>query len=153
MRSEADNGSAPGEARWRYRLASFSRAYSRLREALEGDPEALSSLELEGLVRRFDYTFELGWKLLKDRLEHDGALLPTVTPRAVVRAAYEARLIEDGDAWMDMLTDRNRTSHMYDEDVISELVESIRDRYLTLFGRLHDQASAPSTASDGMPPR
>ena len=140
MRTEADNGSAPDKARWRYRLASFSRAYSRLREALEGDVEALSPLELEGLVQRFEYTFELGSKLLKDRLEYDGALLPTVTPRAVVRAAYEARLIEDGEAWMDMLTDRNRTSHMYDEDVMSEVVESINDRYLTLFGHLHDQA-------------
>lgn len=139
MRSEADNGSAPDKPRWRYRLASFSRAYSRLREALEGDVEALSPLELEGLVQRFEYTFELGWKLLKDRLQYDGALLPTVTPRAVVRAAYQARLIEDGDAWMDMLTDRNRTSHMYDEDVISDLVESIRDRHLTLFSRLHEQ--------------
>lgn len=141
MRSEADDARGrPGPARWRYRLASFSRAYGLLRDALHGDIEALSSLELEGLIQRFEYTFELGWQLLKDRLEHEGTLLPTITPRTVIRAAYEARLIEDGDAWMDMLADRNRTSHRYDEDMIATVVESIRTRYLTLFGRLHEQS-------------
>lgn len=98
--------------------------------------EALSTLELEGLIQRFEYTFELGWKLLKDRLEHDGVPLPTATPRAVVRAAYEARLIEDGETWMDMLADRNRTSHIYEADLALDVVREIRSRYAAAFARL-----------------
>ncbi len=141
MRSEAENASAPsGEHRWRYRLASFSRAYSLLREALEHDVDALNPLEMEGLIQRFEYTFELGWKLLKDRLEYDGLALPVTTPRSVVRAAYEARLIEDGEVWMDMLTDRNRTSHRYDEELIEDVVRNVQSRYLTAFGFLHEHS-------------
>ena len=49
-----------------------------MREALEGDIEALSALELEGLIQRFEFAFELGWKLLEDRLEHDGVSLMSV---------------------------------------------------------------------------
>lgn len=149
-RSRVTGGATPpraqsGKPRWHYRLASFSRAYNLLREELDGNVEDLSPLELEGLIRRFGYTFELGWKLLKDRLEHDGATLAAVTPLTVVRAAYEARLVDDGNAWMDMLTDRRRTSRMYDEDVIMGVVERIRDHYLAAFGRLREQSLQEET--------
>ena len=93
------------EIRWQYRFRNFSRAFALLREALEGEIEALSQLEREGVIQRFEYTFELAWNLLKDRLEYDGIALPTVTPRHVIRQAFQARLIQDGDAWIDMLTD------------------------------------------------
>ena len=117
-----------------------------MHEALEGDVEALSPLELEGLIQRFEFTFELGWKLLKDRLEYDGVSLPTATPRVVVRAAYEARLIEDAETWMDMLADRNRTSHMYEAAVALDVVREVQSRYAAAFARLQatTQEQVPS---------
>lgn len=124
------------ETRWHYRFASFSRAFGLLREALEGDIEALSSLELEGAIQRFEFTFELGWKLLKDRLEYDGISLPSVTARVVIRAAYQARLIEDAETWMDMLADRNRTSHRYDGALVEDVVTEVQSRYLPAFAHL-----------------
>lgn len=136
----------PEPPRWQYRFASFTRACCLLHEALEGDVEALSPLELEGLIQRFEFTFELGWKLLKDRLEYDGVSLPTATPRAVVRAAYEARLIEDAETWMDMLADRNRTSHMYEAAVALDVVREVQSRYAAAFARLQatTQVQVPS---------
>ena len=59
-------------ARWQYRFRNFSRAYALLREAAEDDPKNLTDLEREGLIQRFEYTFELAWKTLKDRRHADG---------------------------------------------------------------------------------
>ena len=70
--------------------------------------------ECEGVVQRFEYTFELAWNVLKDRLEYDGVRIETITPRNVIREACKAKLIENGKTWMDMLTDRNKMSHTPD---------------------------------------
>ena len=125
------------EMRWRYRFANFSRAFSLLREALENGADALSDLEREGAIQRFEYTFELAWNTLKDRMEHDGLILPSVTPRAVIRQAFQAKLIEDGDAWIDMLNDRNAMSHNYDFAAFRRVVENIERRYLAILGDMY----------------
>ncbi len=73
-------------ARWVYRFDNYQRAFLLLREALE-DSRALSPLEKEGVVQRFEYTCELAWKLLKDYLEAGGVTLAPLTPASVLRAA------------------------------------------------------------------
>ena len=130
------------EVRWHYRFRNFSRAFSLLREALEEEAGTLNQLEREGVIQRFEYTFELAWNLLKDRLEHDGVSLPTVTPRQVIRQAFQAQLIQDGDAWVDMLTDRNRMSHTYDLATFDIVIDRIQRRYLTILGELYERLSA-----------
>ncbi len=129
------------EVRWHYRFRNFSRAFSLLREALEGEASTLNQLEREGVIQRFEYTFELAWNLLKDRLEYDGVSLPTVTPRQVIRQAFQAKLIQDGDAWVDMLTDRNRMSHTFDCAKFATVVDRIQQHYLTILGELHERLS------------
>ena len=129
------------EIRWQYRFRNFSRAFALLREALEGDVGALSQLEREGVIQRFEYTFELAWNLLKDRLEYDGIALPTVTPRHVIRQAFQAKLIQDGDAWIDMLTDRNLMSHTYDFAKFEVVIRKIQRQYLVILGELYERLS------------
>jgi len=93
-------------------------------------------------MQRFEYTFELAWNLLKDRLEHDGVSIPTVTPRQVIRQAFQSNLIQDGDTWVDMLTDRNRMSHTYDLAIFDVVIDDrIQRRYLTILGELHERLS------------
>ena len=94
-------------------------------------------MEREGVIQRFEYTFELAWNTLKDRLEYEGVTLPAVTPRNVIRQAYQARLIEDGDAWLDMLTDRNLSSHTYDAAGIEAVLKNVHERYLAVLNGLH----------------
>ena len=127
------------EVRWQYRFSNFSRAYSLLREALENGVEPLNQLELEGVIQRFEYTFELSWNLLKDRLEYDGVVLATVTPRNVIREAYSAKLIADCETWIDMLTDRNLMSHTYDFDRFKAVVENIHSRYLKVLNDIYQR--------------
>ncbi|MET4000750.1 nucleotidyltransferase substrate binding protein (TIGR01987 family) [Marinobacterium sp. MBR-109] len=73
------------DVRWKQRFQNFSRAFSLLREAMELDPAGLSQLEKEGIIQRFEYTFELAWKVLKDRMQADGLMLDQISPKAVVR--------------------------------------------------------------------
>ncbi len=86
---------------WKYRFANYKHAFVLLREAIEAmDETAMSQLEKEGIIQRFEYTMELAWKVMKDYLENEGVTLAQVTPRAVIRAAFETRLIRNGQDWM-----------------------------------------------------
>jgi nucleotidyltransferase substrate binding protein (TIGR01987 family) len=129
------------EIRWHYRFQNFSRAFRRLQGALKEGAEALNELEQEGVIQRFEYTFELAWNTLKDRLEHDGVVLSPVTPRAVIRSAFQAKLISEGERWIDMLGDRNRMSHMYDSDTFDAIIKEIEQRYLERLNELHVRLS------------
>ena len=125
------------EIRWHYRFTNFSRAYSLLREALEDGVQSLNQLEREGVIQRFEFTFELSWNLLKDKLEHDGIILPTVTPRAVIRQAFQSKLIDDCETWLDMLVDRNLMSHTYDFEKFEAVILRIHTRYLAILDALY----------------
>ena len=125
------------EIRWHYRFRNFSRAYSLLSEALEEGVEGLSDLEKEGVIQRFEYTFELGWNTLKDRMEYDGVVMDSVTPRNVIRTAAATGLIVEGQTWIDMLDDRRNTSHRYDIKLLEEVLCNIRDNYLPILEALY----------------
>jgi nucleotidyltransferase substrate binding protein (TIGR01987 family) len=126
------------DIRWQQRFENFESAFLLLRSALENRATgAFNDLELEGLVQRFEYTFELAWKTLKDYLEHAGVVLPQVTPSAVIKSAFAAKLIEDGQTWMDMLKHRNLMSHTYDSQKFGEAVAAIHARYLGALGQVY----------------
>ena len=127
------------EPRWKYRFTNFSRAFTLLRDALEPGVGALNQLEREGVIQRFEYTFELAWNTLKDRLEYDGIVLHTVTPRSVIRQAFQSGIIGDGETWLDMLTDRNLSSHTYDATRIEAVLNNIYNRYLALLNDLYQR--------------
>ena len=109
-----------------------------MREALERGPAALSALEKEGVVQRFEYTFELAWKLLKDYQEAEGIVISPLTPRQVIKDAFAAKLLPDGQIWVDMLDHRNLLSHNYDEKVFAIAVEAIAQRYLPALFSMHE---------------
>ena len=124
--------------RWVYRFRNYMRAFALLREAIEAmEARELSQLEKEGVIQRFEYTIELAWNVMKDYLESENVVFDQVTPRAVIRKAFEANLVEDGATWMDALDMRNRMSHTYDFETFERVVEEIRYRYIGAFGELH----------------
>lgn len=126
------------DIRWQQRLQNFDRALSLLEEALEHGPAALNQLEKEGVVQRFEYTLELAWKTLKDYLEASGIVLNAVTPRQVVKDAFVAKIVLDGQAWIDMIDHRNLLSHTYDPVNFEDAVAAIDDRYLTALRQVRD---------------
>lgn len=126
--------------RWQYRFDNYSRAFSLLREAVElQQKRPLSDLEKEGVIQRFEYTWELAWKTIKDYLENEGIVLEKITPKAVIVAALEARIIIRKEQWMRALDDRNRMSHVYSKTVFAEIVNNIEQGYLSLFDQLYEK--------------
>lgn len=126
------------DIRWRQRFQNFDRALTLLREAVEIPPERLSTLEKEGMVRRFEFVLELAWKTLKDFLEYNGVVItPPVSPRTVVKDAFAAKILTDGQVWIDMIDHRNLLSHTYEEQTFEEAVPAIRERYFPAIGELH----------------
>jgi nucleotidyltransferase substrate binding protein (TIGR01987 family) len=127
--------------RWLYRFNSYKRAFKLLSKAIDlADERELSDLEEEGVIQRFEYTWELAWKLIADILDDDGVTLETKTPKSVIRAAFAAKLIDNGDDWLDALDARNRMAHTYNEADFQEVVEEIRATYFGLFAALHQIA-------------
>ena len=126
------------DIRWKQRFQNFDRAFVLLRDALENGPAALNQLEKEGVIQRFEYCFELAWKTIKDYLEEGGFLFVMVTPRQVLKDAYAAKILEDGQVWIDMLDHRNLLSHTYSPVVFEQAVEAIHRRYLAGIEHLHD---------------
>jgi len=134
------------DIRWRQRLENYSRALALLQSALERGPDVLNDLEKEGTVPRFEYTVELAWKSLKDYLQFSGVELTPVTPKSVMKAAFAARIIADGQLWIDMIDHRNLLSHKYDPALLGPGLQAIRDRYLPALEALRQylQERAPA---------
>jgi nucleotidyltransferase substrate binding protein (TIGR01987 family) len=116
--------------RWKQRYENFERAFSLLQDAFGKSPEDMSDLEKEGVIQRFEYTFELAWKTLKDYLVYSGVVFDQITPRSVIKYAFAANIIEDGQTWMNMLEQRNLMSHTYDSNIFEEVFNSISEHYL-----------------------
>ncbi len=125
------------DIRWKQRLQNFEKAFFLLKSALEKSPKQLSDLEKEGVIQRFEYTFELAWKTMKDYLVYSGVSLEQITPRQVIKQAFAAKVIVEGQLWIEMLEHRNLMSHTYDEAVFAKAAEQIASSYLKLFNELY----------------
>lgn len=124
------------ETRWRQRFDNLERAYSLLSDA--AGRQSLSDLEAEGMVQRFEYTFELAWKTAKDYLDSQG--VSANYPREVVKAAVQSGLIgTQGDTWIEMLERRNEAAHTYDRERFEALTSAIRTRFLPAIAGLVDR--------------
>ncbi len=128
----------PEKPRWIYRFENFSRALSLLRDAVDlMQARELTQLEQEGVIQRFEYTWELAWKVLRDYLEQGGVVLKTVTPASVIKAAVAARIVPQGEVWMRALDARNRMAHTYSLKAFEQIIADIRTHYLSALETLH----------------
>ena len=124
------------EIRWRQRFENFDKAYTQFYAAIL-QFEQLSKLEKEGLIQRFEYTFELAWKTLKDYLESQE--VDAKFPREVIKASFQYELIEDGDIWMDMLEKRNLLAHTYNEERFNLAIQKIHEEYYEAISQVHKE--------------
>lgn len=130
------------DIRWEQRFSNFRKALLQLKKFIDkGD---LTDLEQQGLIKAFEYTYELGWNSLKDYLEFQG-ITGMTGARDTIREAFKAGLISDGEGWMDMLSSRNRTSQTYNEVIAKEIADAVMTTYSILFmdfeGKMADLVS------------
>ncbi|MBF9253622.1 nucleotidyltransferase substrate binding protein [Pontibacter sp. 172403-2] len=121
------------DIRWQQRFKNFSKAFAQLEKAVKLG--SYSDLEREGLIQRFEYTYELAWKTLQDFLEYIG-YVDVKGPRPVIEQAFKNGIIEDGNGWMAMKKSRELTSHTYDEDTARDIAAAILSRYYPLLKSL-----------------
>lgn len=124
------------DIRWIQRFSHFTKALSQLREAVAlAQERPLSKLEEQGLIQAFEFTHELAWNTLKDFLEEHG-VQNLYGSKDATREAFKTGLIENGEAWMNMIQSRNLTSHTYDEAIAAEIASAIRATYFAEFEAL-----------------
>lgn len=131
------------ERRWRQRLDSFGAALAQLTNAC--DRESYDYLALAGLIKTFEFSFELSWKVLKDLLFYEGH--DVKVPRAVIRKSFEVDYIGEGDCetLLDALDKRNLLSHAYFLDVAEEAETLIKERFHPALLRIHETLDARRT--------
>jgi len=113
------------EIRWKQRFENFEKAFFFFQSVVKQD--TYTPIEIAGLVQSFEFTFELGWKTIKDYLYEQG--LETQYPRQTIKEAFKTSIISDGHAWMEMLEKRNELSHTYNSDLAQLAVEKIVHQY------------------------
>lgn len=130
------------DIRWQQRLNNFRKALLQLDEAMDlMSQRPLSKLEKQGVIQGFEYSYELGWNTLKDFLVWQG--IEGITgSRDAIREAFSTGLIADGQGWMQMLTDRNRTSHTYNEETAEAILLNIRQQHHPLLKALERMLSS-----------
>ena len=130
------------DIRWHQRLDNYARALKQLTSAVElASTRALSELEKQGLIQAFEFTHELAWNVMKDYFFFQGQSNITGS-RDAAREAYHKGLIEDGEAWMEMIKSRNQTSHTYNQRVADEIVQHIIQLYCKCFEQFLEKMEA-----------
>lgn len=117
----------PEDIRWKLRFANFEKAFLFLKKAVQ--EETYDELQKAGLIKSFEFTFELAWKTLKDYLEAMG--VEVKFPREVIQNAFSTDLIENGHIWIEMLDKRNELTHTYDEEQSNRAISLIQNVYFS----------------------
>lgn len=127
------------DTRWIQRFNNFDKAFLLLQEIIEKNEDitVLESIVKEGIVQRFEYTFELAWKTLKDKMLEDGLLIDKISPKFVFKLAFQSKYIENIDLWIAMTNDRNLMSHTYDFSTFDTVLAKLQNEYYPLLNKLH----------------
>jgi nucleotidyltransferase substrate binding protein (TIGR01987 family) len=109
-------------------MESLGSALDRFGEALaHPDPD---DIVMDGTIQRFEFTFELFWKTLRRFLQREG--IDTASPKNTLRHAYRRGLLDHEQLWLEMLEDRNRSSHVYNAEMAQEIFGRLPSHYREL---------------------
>ena len=124
-------------------LTSFNNAISQLEQGLAAaNTDTKDQLKRDGVIQRFEYTYELSHKMLKRFLEATEASSQTIDAMSfpdLIRTASERGLLLRGwDKWSEYRSARGTTSHTYDAKKAAE-VFSVIPAFLEDVRHLRDQ--------------
>lgn len=121
------------DIRWKQRFENYKKAYSQFNKFLS--KKDLNELEKQGLVQSFEYTHELAWNLMKDFLQYEG-IQNLIGSRSTTQEAFNKGIISEGQIWMNMIESRNKTVHIYEENILNDEFAKITNQYAVLFQEL-----------------
>ncbi|AXJ00701.1 nucleotidyltransferase substrate binding protein, HI0074 family [Cyclonatronum proteinivorum] len=108
----------------------------------EADLSQLSELELLGLYKGFELTVDFAVKTLKDKMEDDGIVLQQLSPKGILRQAWQAKYLDEIEPWISMINDRNLLSHTHDAHLLVNVLPAVQQTYLPLLRKLRDDLEA-----------
>ena len=124
------------DIRWKQRFYNYQKAINQLTKFIEKGE--LSELEEQGIIKAFEYTYELAWKVIKDYYEEQGEV-SIQGSRDALRLAFQRGLIADGDNWMKMIKSRIASLHTYNLEIAQQINQDIHDIYFQLFIELKEK--------------
>ena len=110
-----------------FKYINLKKAYLRLKEVSDMY-DGKNDIIRDSLIQRFEFTYELTHKTLKEFMKYLGVTLENSFPRT--------NLISDDQVWINLLEDRNCTSHIYNENLADEVARRIVDKYVDAIGEL-----------------
>lgn len=131
------------DVRWIQRFQNFKKALNQL-EKFVAKKDELNEMEQQGLIKAFEYTFELAWTVIKDFYEYQG-ITNLQGSRDAFRTGVERGLISNGEEWMKMIESRIKTVHTYNEETADEIASAIVRNYFPMFQALKQSLEKFST--------
>jgi len=116
---------------FKYSFEQFNKALSQLSDGVK---KTKDQLDRDGVIQRFEFTFELAWKTLKLFLLAQGII--SKSPAEALKESYKFGLIKDEEIFLDMLEDRNQTTHIYSEEISKAIFTRIKKSYLPSLKKL-----------------
>ena len=112
------------------KIKNFVDAHKKLSEAVKiykTDPN--NTIYQDALIQRFEFTFELSWKALKEFMILNGLKDDLNFPKQILKEAFQLKIIKNENIWLEMLNARNLTSHIYDGNVASQIANNICEKF------------------------
>lgn len=150
------------DIRWEQRFSNFNKALNKLSEAIlyiekdleqeeivleyKNPEDVLEEIIKEGLIQRFEYTYEMAWNVMKDYAYYQGNNEISGT-RDAIRYAFSVNLVRNGELWMDMIKSRIKTSHTYNEETANEIYTKILKEYYSAFLEFQETMEGKRTGS------
>ena len=119
------------------RYNSYCKCVNNLQNCKTANP--MDDFVIEGTVTRFNLSFDLAWKVMKDILVKRLGVLDYAlgSPRGNLEAAFANGLIND-DVWIQMLKTRNQLAHDYDGSLAERSFDQIVGEYYDAFCKFRD---------------
>lgn len=114
--------------RFQQRYEMLGKAIRKLKEAVS--KQHVDELERDGIIQRFEFTYELSWKTMMLWLASKD--IDARNARDVLQAALEQGIIEDGNSWSELHKFRNLTSHTYDESTAKKIYDFVKCQGMAL---------------------
>src|SRR5688572_15171055 len=101
------------DIRWKQSFSNYKKALAQLQKFI--DKGELNELEEQGMIKAFEYTYELAWNTIKHYYEYQG-VTGIQGSRDAFKIAINRGLIQDLNMWMEMVESRIDTVHTYNEE-------------------------------------
>ncbi len=117
-------------------LANLHKIYQ-----VEVDPD--DTIRMVGMTGLFTICFEQSWRAMKEYLAEEGwQEAESGSPRQIIKTAFEAGLITDGEGWLQAMRSRNLQTHTYNEEVALAVIKDTKEIFIPLFDDLEKSLKA-----------